>query len=101
MGIQAVVGAAAGYMELPNPRETPPIDFVQDLAAPVLMIHGIPDGVVAVEEPQEFESISLELGKEHKARNFENAYHYLALVRDTKDEALRFVVDFYNKRLNR
>ena len=83
------MGAAAGYMELPNPRETPPINFVQDLAAPVLMIHGIPDGVVAVEDPQEFESILLELGKVHDARNFENANPYLALVPDTKDEALR------------
>ena len=98
--VKAVVAAAAAYTELPRRRETPPVNYVQDLEAPVLMLHGSADNVVAVKQARDYAAKLVELEKEHEVRYFDNAGHSLAFLPATKDDALRLAVEFFSNYLN-
>ena len=98
--VKAVVAAAAAYTELGRRRETPPVNYVQDLAAPVLMLHGTADNVVAVKQARDYAAKLVELEKEHEVSYFDNARHSLAFLPATEDDALRLAVEFFRKHLN-
>lgn len=98
--VKAVVAAAAAYAELPGRREMSPVNYVQDLRAPVLILHGTADNVVAVTQARGYAAKLVELEKEHEVRYFDNAPHQLALFPPTKDDALRLAVEFFSNHLN-
>ena len=98
--VKAVVAAAAGYTELPGRRETPPMNFVRDLDAPVLLLHGTADQIVPVQQAKEYAEALAMLGKPHETHYFSNAPHGLAFSSNTKVAALSLAVEFFKRHLN-
>ena len=98
--VKAVVAAAAAYTELPGRQETPPMNYVRDLDAPVLILHGTADGIVPVQQAKEYAEALAMLGKPHETHYFSNAPHFLALLPTTKVAALSLAVEFFERHLS-
>ncbi len=95
--VQAVVSVSGAYnvTEL-NPKNFPlAISLVQNLRAPLLILHGTADEVVPVEVAREYEKRARASGKNVEAYYYEGGHHSIFF----REDVVRRSVEFLNKYL--
>ncbi len=99
--LQAVVAVSGSfnYTEL-NPKIVPlAISLVQNLRAPLLILHSTADDVVPVEVAREYERRARALGKNVQAYYYEGGGHALFISPLFKEDVVRRTVEFLNQYL--
>ncbi len=99
--VQAVVAVAGFYSTAVSPNDPAPMSLVQNLGAPLLILHGTNDQRRPVRDARAYETRARELGKNVQAYYYEGADHFLLLDRRTKEDVLRRSVEFFNQYLRR
>jgi dipeptidyl aminopeptidase/acylaminoacyl peptidase len=75
-----------------------PVNFADQFAAPVLLIHGRKDTVVPIEQSKKMEAALLKAGKEVSLRELKGEDHWLS-YRESRLETLRALAGFIEKHL--
>ncbi len=99
--VQAVVSVSGSFYEvLPGMENFPnPISLVQNLRAPLLILHSKDDYVVPVKEARELEERARALGKNVEAYYYEAGGHARHLLYAHREDFTHRVVEFLNKYL--
>lgn len=98
--VQAVVSVAGSFTEEISFKNDPPaLSLVQDLRAPLLILHGTSDVTEPVQTSREYEARARQLGKNVQAYYIEGGDHFMLFDPKFKDDVLRRSVEFLNKYL--
>lgn len=100
--VQAVVSVAGSFREelVSVPKDEPSaLSLVQDLRAPLLILHGTSDSAEPVQTSREYEARARQLGKTVEAYYIDGGNHFMLFHPKFKDEVLRRSVGFLNKYL--
>ncbi len=98
-GVQAVVADSGSGKVAAIAIDTSPMDVVETLTAPVLILHGTADQIVPVESIREYERTLIQWGKPYEAHYYEGAPHGVTLNTGTSVDALRRAATFFDKYL--
>jgi dienelactone hydrolase len=79
-------------------REYSPVNRVDDLHGPLMIIAGVKDQITAVQQTRDFETIALDAGKDIAVHYFENAGHGVNHWRDELRRS-RLLEDFLAKQI--
>ncbi len=97
--VQAVVSVAGSFREVIPNNDPPALSLVQNLRAPLLILHGTSDAAEPVQTSREYEARARELGKNVQAYYIEGGDHFMLFDPKFKDEVLRRSVEFLKKYL--
>lgn len=99
--VQAAVADSANYT-VRRSNDTAAIDSAQNLAAPLLMLHGTHDQTVSISGPHQYEAALVRLGKPHEVKYYENSEHVVTRRNnDNYADAVGRAVGFFEKYLAR
>ena len=83
--VKAVVVVAAAYAELAGSQETPPMTYIRELNAPILILHSTSDRTVAVAQARGYEATVAMLEKPYEA------YYALLSLRPARARSRSFL----------
>jgi dienelactone hydrolase len=98
-GVQAVVADSGSGTVAAINIDTSPMDVVETLAAPVLLLHSTVDQIVPVESIQMYESVLKQWRKTHEVYYYEGGGHAVTQQQETRADARKRAVDFFTKYL--
>lgn len=97
--VQGVVSDSGNYTHR-GPIDSPPISVVQDLAAPLLMLHGTADQTVKVQEARDYEQALRRLNRPYEVKYYEGAAHVVtAAGSPNRADAMGLAISFFKKHL--
>ncbi|MBI2831702.1 MAG: dienelactone hydrolase family protein [Chloroflexi bacterium] len=98
-GVQAVVADSASYSPK-SPIDKPAIGLVQNMEAPLLMLHGTADQTAPVQSARDYEAALKRLNKPYEARYYEGGAHVVTVPSSpNRADALATTVSFLKKYL--
>jgi dienelactone hydrolase len=97
--IGAVVSVAGAYTDLPGPHEIPPIESVDRLHSPVLLIHGTYDNVVPWRQATDYALKLQWIEKMYEWYYFPQRGH--AVAWRERETTLRVSVDFFDRHIKK
>jgi len=98
-GVQAVVADSGSGKVAAINIDTSPMDVVETLTAPVLLLHGTADQIVRMESILMYESVLKQWGKPYEAHYYEGAGHAVTQGPGPRADAQKRAVDFFTKYL--
>lgn len=98
-GVQAVVADSGSGEVAAIAIDTSPLDVVETLTVPILILHGTADQTVPVESIRKYERVLKQWGKTYEVYYYEGAGHAVTQQHETRVDARKRTVDFFTKHL--
>ncbi len=98
-GVQAVVADSAGYTNQ-SPIDASAISVVQNLSAPLLILHGTADQTANVQRARDYEQALRRLNKPYEVKYYEGSSHVVTIKSNPNyADAMGRAIAFFTKHL--
>lgn len=99
-GVQAVVADSGGYT-METRYDLPAISVVQNLLAPLLVLHGTADQTINVQEARDYEEALRKWNKLYEVKYYEGAGHGVSVLKSRPNyaDAIERAIAFFRKHL--